>query len=190
MKSWLLNGFGMLFMTSAAYAYTGLGVCNYGKEVVPSVICYGTSVMKQTTVNGDIKVTGTLRAEGITVRNMIIQGDVELINSAVTGTVNAAGHFQADQVEFKKGVAVTGDNIILNNTKVNGLVTITSSLSTPYLQVQCGSVVTGSVLFDGKAGVVQITGDSLVQGKIVNGSMEFVKRKCAETSVGVGEVKF
>ncbi len=190
MMKGLLTGFGILLMTSAAYAYTGLGECNYGKEVVPAVICYGPAVMKQTTVNGDIKVTGTLRAENITVHNMVIQGDVVLLNSAVTGTVNATGHVQADQVEFKKGVAIVGDNIILNNSKVNGLITITSSLNTPYLQLQCGSVVTGSVLFDGKAGVIQITGDSLVQGKIVNGSMEFVKRKCAGTSVSVDGAKF
>jgi hypothetical protein len=178
MKRLIICGLLTGLMSATSYAYTGFGVCNYGNQTVTSIVCYGPTVLKQTTVNGDIKVTGDLKAENISVRDIVVQGAADISNSEVSGSVNVTGSFTANQVQFQKGVAIQSDSAILSHSKVNGLMTMTSDQSTPYLQVQCGSVVTGSVLFDGKAGVVQITGDSLVQGKVVNGSMEFVKRNC------------
>lgn len=171
--------FSLLFFTASANAYQGFGVCNYGKQKIDSVVCYGPTVMKATTVNGDVKVTGSLQAENLTAKNLLIQGSVDLKNSLIKGSTNATGALHTDHVEFKQGVAVTGNDIVMSTTKVNGMVTVTSQDKSPYLQLQCGSTITGAVLFDGKAGVVQITGDSLVQGKVVNGSMEFVKRDCS-----------
>lgn len=168
----------LFFFIPAANAYQGFGVCNYGKQKIDNVVCYGPTVMKATTVTGDVKVTGSLQAENLTARNLLIQGSIDLKNSLIKGSTNATGYLHADHVEFKRGVAVTSNDIFLNTVKVNGMVTVTSQDKSPYLQLQCGSTITGAVLFDGKAGVVQITGDSLVQGKVINGSMEFVKRDC------------
>lgn len=169
-----------LFLFScSANAYQTFGVCNYGKQTIDSVVCYGPTVMKSTIVTGDIKVTGSLQAEDLTAKNLLIQGSVDLKNSLIKGSTNAAGYLHADHVEFKQGIAVTSNDIFLNSVKVNGMVTVTSQDKSPYLQLQCGSTITGAVLFDGKAGVVQVTGDSLVQGKVVNGAMEFVKRDCS-----------
>lgn len=174
----IIGNFLFFIGVSYAYAYTGYGVCDYGKNVVDEVVCYGPTVMKGTTVKGDIKVTGPFQANNISAKNLVIEGPVEISNSQIAGSVKTAGEFSADHVEFKKGVAVTANNVVLNHSVVNGLMTITSNQKTPYLQVQCSSVITGAVLFDGKAGVVQITGESLVKGKVVNGAMEFVKRSC------------
>lgn len=168
----------MLILHNSALAYTGFGVCNYGKETIASVICYGPTVLKQTTVSGNIKVTGSLQAENISVQDIVVEGAVDIKNSQVTGSVNIVGSLMSDHVEYKKGVAVTSDKITLNHSTINGLMTVTSQQNSPYLQVQCSSVITGSVFFDGKAGVVQVTGDSIVKGKVVNGSLEFVKRTC------------
>lgn len=164
----------------AAYAYSGFGVCNHGKETVASVICNGPTVLKQTQITGDIDITGTLEAEGISVTAMTVMGSADLSASTVRGAVKVAGDLTADHVEFKKGVAVQSDKIMLNHSTVNGLLIITSEQKTPYVQLQCGTDVKGSVMFDGKAGVVQVTGDSIVRGKIVNGSTVFVKRDCSE----------
>jgi hypothetical protein len=178
MKKWMKVGLIAMLLTSTVYAYTGFGVCNYGNQVVSSVICYKPAVLKQTTINGDIKVTGSLQAFSITVQSMLIEGDVDIEDSRVFGNVSIIGDLFADNVEFKKGIAVTGDSIVLKGTKVNGLVIVTSETETPYLEVQCGSKVKGSVLFNDKAGVIKITDDSIIQGKVVNGSFEFVKAKC------------
>lgn len=177
MKRMLLLG-SIFVLINSAYAYTGFGVCNYGKESIGSVICYGPTVMKETHVAGDIKVTGSLQAENISVRGVQVEGSLDLKNSQVSGAVNVSGDFSADHVQFAQGVAVSATKIMLNNSKVNGLMTITSTKDSPTLQVQCNSVITGSVLFSGKAGLIQVTGDSLIKGKVVNGSLEFVKRDC------------
>lgn len=165
-------------ISGAAYAYSGFDVCVFGKETLPSVICYGPTVMKQTIVTGNIRVAGSLQADNVSANNLMIDGPLNIKNSYIKGSVNVTGNFFADHVEFKQGLAIAADDIVLSNSKVNGLMTITSKENNPYLQVQCQSLITGSVLFDGKAGVVQVTGDSLVQGKVVNGSLEFVKRAC------------
>lgn len=160
------------------FAYSGFGVCNHGKETLDSVMCDGPAVLKQTTVKGNMNVTGKLYAEGISVSSMTVLGDAELSNSEVNGQAKIVGNLKADHVSFKKGLAVESDTIFLSHSVVGGTLIITSNQSTPYVQVQCSSAVKGSVLFDGKAGVVQVTGDSVVQGKIINGSTEFVKRSC------------
>jgi hypothetical protein len=178
MKGWMKSGLMAMLITPPAYAYVGFGICNYGKQVVSSVVCYQPAVLKETTINGDIKVTGSLKADLITVHDVQIEGNVEIGNSQVNGDVNVVGSFFADHVAFNKSLAVTGTNIVLNHSKVNGLVIITSDNGTPYLQVQCETVIKGSILFDKKAGVVQITGDSFIQGKVSNGSLEFVKHTC------------
>lgn len=164
-----------------AHAYSGFGVCNHGNETVDSVMCDGPAVLKQTTVKSNLNVTGTLHAEGISVAaGMTVLGATEISNSEVNGEVKISGDLSADHVQFKKGVAVDSSSVILNHTMVNGMLIVTSPDKTPYVQVQCSSGVKGSVMFDGKPGVVQVTGDSDVAGKIVNGSTEFVKRSCSQ----------
>lgn len=163
---------------NAVHAYAGFGVCNHGKETLPSVICDGPTVLKQTQIKGDLKIAGTLQAEGISTTNMNIKGSAQITDAEVRGAVNVIGDLTADNVTFKKGIAVESDKIMLNHTTVNGLVIVTSKNTTPYVQVQCGSDIKGSVMFEGKPGVVQVTQDSVLRGKIVNGSTIFVKRDC------------
>lgn len=165
----------LMVLTGPLYALTGFDVCNYGKLTIPFVNCNGPAILKETKVDGDINVTGSLQADSISVKSILVQGSTQISDSQVKGSVNITGDLSADHVLFSQGIAVTSTSAILNHSKVNGLVTMTSDNKNPYLQVLCGSVVTGSVLFDGKPGVVQVSGDSSVQGKIVNGSMEFVK---------------
>jgi cytoskeletal protein CcmA (bactofilin family) len=168
----------LLFLMNHSFAYSGYGICNYGKETVSAIVCYGPTVLKGTTVTGDIKVTGSLQAESISAEGLLIEGSATLSDARINSFVNVAGDFSADHVTFKKGVAITSHTIAFNHSTVGGLVTITSAEKTPYVQVQCSTVINGAILFDGKSGVVQITGDSIVKGKVVNGSMEFVERTC------------
>jgi cytoskeletal protein CcmA (bactofilin family) len=168
----------IFMLVNTAFAYTGYNICNYGNQTIDSVICNSPTVMKDTTVRGDIKVTGSLSAKNINAQNVEVEGNTDISDSKIMGNVQIKGSFSANNVQFQKGVAVESESIMLNHSTVNGLMTITSDQNTPYLQMQCSSVISGSVLFSGKAGIVQITGESLIKGKVVNGSMEFVKRSC------------
>lgn len=163
-----------IILGSSAFAYTGFGVCNFGNQSVDAVICNEPTVMKETHVAGDIKVTGALHAENISARGIFVTGSVDIKNSQVSGAVNVTGSFSADNVQFAQGIAITSKEVTLNKSKVNGMVTMTSDKS-PHLYV-CSSEITGSIFFDGAAGVVSVTGDSKI-GKVSNGSLIFVKNE-------------
>lgn len=166
----------LLLGVTQAYGYKGFDICNFGVETVPSVVCYGPAVLKGTTVAGDLKVTGPLTAEKVTVGSLNITGATDLIDTTVSGTVQVTGNLTATNVVFSKGLTLNSDKIVLHKVKVRGAVNITSS-SSPNLTMECTSI-RGDVTFNGKAGIVQITDDSVVTGKVNNGSMIFIKSKC------------
>lgn len=163
---------------SIACADSSFGMCNFGKQTVSEVVCDGPALLKGTTVSGDVKVAGAMRASNVTMRALKIAGSTELDNATVNGTVDVTGKFQANGVDFKQALNLTTDQVLLDNSTVQGSVTITSSSTKPYLKLQCNSTVTGSVTFNGMAGVAQVTEDSIIQGKIINGTMEFVQKQC------------
>ena len=167
-----------MLIASTASAYTGFGICNFGKENVSSIICYGPAVLKETTVSGDVKVTGPFKAFHVTMGAMDITGAAEIENSTVKGTTAVRGYLAATKVDFQHGLTVTGNNVVLIGSTVEGPITITAQPDKPYLKIQCGSNVVGDVTFVGSAGVIQITDDSGLKGKIKNGQMEFVKQTC------------
>lgn len=177
MKMSILSMLVSSLMISTANAYTGFGICNFGDETVSAVICEGPSVLKGTTVLGDLRVTGPLTAEKVSAQSLTITGSVDVQNSKVTGNVNVTGNFRANGVEFRKGLNLTSDSVLLHKVKVKGSVAIHSSSNTPYLTMECTSI-RGDVTFTGKAGILKITDDSVVQGKVINGSMIFLKSKC------------
>lgn len=167
------------FFISPVHAYTGFGICNYGKETVPTVICYGPSVLIGTSITNEMKIAGQLKANKITVGSSVkVAGAVELNDSVIKGPVEITGALDAKNVDFQKSITIESDSITLNHTIVRGSMVITSKVNKPYLRLYCSTTVTGSVLFDGKEGVIEVSEESIVQGKIVNGSMEFVKKSC------------
>lgn len=162
-----------------AYAYTGFDVCNFGNEKVTSVICYGPAVLKDTTVTGDVKVAGPLKASNISAGTMHIAGSATVQGSKILGSADVAGKLYAEKVTFEKGLNVSANAITLRSSIVKGPVVVSSQATKPYLKMECGSVVTGSVTFEGMEGIIQVTDDSMVQGKIINGTLEFVRKKCS-----------
>lgn len=176
----LFKYFSFLFLVlpTFTHAYEAYGICNYGKETVETVICTGPTVLKDTTVSGDVKVVGPLTAINVSAGSLTITGDVDLQNSTIKGSAMITGALNADTVQFKKDLQVAASAITLSHTRVAGSMTVSSSTENPYLKMECGTVIKGSLTFIGKAGVIQITDDSAVTGKIKNGSMEFVKKTC------------
>lgn len=167
-----------MLLASAAHAYTGFGMCNFGKENMSHVVCYGPAVLKGTNVSGDMKVAGPLSADSISAGTITIAGTVKMLNSKVIGEANIVGTLDANNVEFMKNVNITSNSITLSHSKLDGTIKVTEHQSRPQLLIECGTIITGSVIFTDKAGIVQMTDDSSVQGKIVNGSQEFVRKSC------------
>lgn len=168
-----------LFGVVNASAYTGFDVCNFGKQQVDKVICYGPAVLKDTTIAGDVKVAGPLQATNISAGTMHIAGSATLSGSKVTGTAEVTGSLYAEKVAFGSDVNVSANDVTLHATTIKGSMIISSQATKPYLKMECGSVVAGNVTFDGMEGVIQVTDDSIVQGKVINGTMEFIRKKCS-----------
>jgi len=166
-------------MNGYAYAYTGFDICNYGNEKVAVVICYGPAVLKDTTVEGDLKVAGPLKASNISAGAMHVAGSANMLGSKVTGPAEVSGPLYAEKVTFEKDLNVSANTVTLHATMVKGSMVISSQATKPYLKMECGSVISGTVTFDGMEGIVQVTDDSMVQGKIINGTMEFIRKKCS-----------
>jgi hypothetical protein len=171
--------FTAMFFQSFAFAVEGgFGICTYGKETVPSIICYGPAVLRETTITGDLKVAGPLKASKITVGAMTIAGSVDIQDAKVKGPVDVKGYFSAKNVDFLKDLNIEANEILLNHVKEHGSMTIHSVATKAYLKMRCDTTIAGSVKFDGEEGVVQVTNDSIVQGKIINGTLEFVEENC------------
>lgn len=156
----------------------GFGVCSYTNLTLPSIVCYGPAVIKDTTVSGDMKVAGAVKATNLKANTMTVTGSLDVENSKIKGLVSITGELLAKNSTFSKDITIEGDHIILDRVRLNGSMNVTSVTNTPYLTFQCGTIVTGSVSFTGRAGVIEITSDSLVQYKIKNGSQIFVKKEC------------
>lgn len=174
----ILCGFSILMALTNVYAYTGYSVCNYGKQTVASVNCEGPAVLIDTTVMAGVTVVGPFRATNVSMGTLTITGDTDMDSCKVAGPATITGSLDAKKVSFKKGLEITSDNISLHHTTVKGNLTIHSANTNPTLTMECGSSVSGIVVFDGKAGIIRITDDSIVQGKITNGSMIFTKQSC------------
>lgn len=167
-----------LFAMPLAQAYEGFGICNFGKEEVPVVICYGPAVLKDTVVTGDVKVAGPFTANNVILGSMTITGTADMQDATVKGAADVTGQLTATNATFKKGLTVTADNVLLHHTVVKGSMVITAQTTNPTLTMECGSSISGTMTFMGKAGIIKITDDSIISGKIVNGSMIFTKKPC------------
>lgn len=170
----------LMMVCLPAFAYEAYGICNHGKENLSTVVCYGPTVLKETTVAGEIKVTGPLRAYDVTSGGVNVVGSVSLEKSMVKGRVVIVGPFSAQQTDFVGDMDMTSNEAVLSQTKVRGSIVLHSSQTEPHLKLQCGTIVTGSVTFADKPGIVEVTDDSIVQGKVVNGDIAFVKMQCPQ----------
>jgi hypothetical protein len=167
-----------ILLTSTVYAHTSFGICNYSKENVSYVICYGPAVLNSTTVSNDVKVAGTLDADKTSAGTVTIEGSAYLRDSTIRGPLNIEGKLTAYGVKFQDNIFVSSAKVLLSRSIVSGSIIITSKSANPNLILQCHTTIANSVVFNGSKGLVQISDDSVVQGKIVNATMEFINKKC------------
>lgn len=168
----------VVLMTSIAHASTGFGICNFGKETVPSIICYGPTVLDSTVVTSYIKVAGPLSARKAMAGSIFVKGTVYLQDSTIKGPVVIVGKLVANRVKIEDNLTISSDNTLLMNSTVNGSVIVNSKKINSYLILQCGTQINGSVNFNGSKGWIQTSGDSVIHGKVENATIEFVKRTC------------
>lgn len=176
-----LAGMVCLYIVSmSVYAESGFGICDFGNVTLPSIVCSGPGFLKNTIVKGDIRIAGNMEAHDIQAAAVSVTGSLTIDRSKIGGQVDVAGNLEASQTEFAKSIIVSGTTVVLNHSRVFGEVKINSTVTKPTLRLVCGSVIAGTVNFGNLEGVVQVTGDSMVQGKVINGTLEFIKESCPQ----------
>ncbi len=168
----------LAFVTSNAFANDHFGVCYYGNQTVDHIVCTGPTVVNEVTVKTNMNVAGSLRANKCTVGTLTINGSVTMNDSTIKGATTIVGELNATGVKFNDNVSITAKQARLNHVTINGSITMISTDPKPVLLVQCGTLITGSVIFKGTKGWVQMSNDALVQGKVENATIEFVSRQC------------
>lgn len=154
------------------------GICNYGKQNLPAVICFGPAILNNTSVRGNIKVVGPLTARGVQAKSLQVTGSAEVHDTQIAAAVEITGYLQSYGSHFYTTLTVEGDQLFLDHTIIGGDVTMTSNVNKPIITLQCNSSITGNVTFGGVAGVLQVSDDSAMQGKVNNGTLEFIRPKC------------
>lgn len=174
-----------LFICSTAWAYDPYGVCHLSGNTVDKVICDGPAVLVDANVKGNIKVTGTLTATNVITEGELASGAATLKKVTVKGLALIGGDLNAERSTFNQNLQVTANKTRLNGCSVKGSVVIDMNNEyAPSVKVECGSLIDGDVEFKGKKpGLVQVTDDSFLRGKVINGTMEFVRETCMKQKV-------
>lgn len=168
----------LLLWMSGSHAQSGFGICSYHDQTVPSVTCYGPAWLTKTTVTGETKVAGPLKASQSSLSTMQVKGVVQLQDTTIKHDASIMGYLTSQNSHFEHGLSIATDKVSLSSSTVTGMLEINSTSKQPVVELYCHSTIAGSVSFGEQAGVVQMTSDSLINGKVNNGTIEIVKRAC------------
>jgi cytoskeletal protein CcmA (bactofilin family) len=152
--------------------------CRFGNSVMANVTCYGPADMNKTTVTKDIQIEGPLNGVNVTLGSMTVDGPVELHESVVNGLVDVNGFMTAHKVDFHGNMAIETGDMTLDHSSVEGSIKMTSNITNQVVNLECGATVSGSIKFIGHPGVVTLTEDSNIQGRVYNGEIRFVDKAC------------
>ncbi len=172
----------LLVCSSSVWAYDPYGVCHVSNNTVDKVICDGPAVLVDTKVKGVIKVTGALTAANVITHAGLVSGSATLKNVTIDGLTVINGDLNANHSTFNQDLKATANHTVLSGCSVKGSIVIDiNNEHAPDVKIECGSLVNGDVEFKGKQpGLVQVTDDSFLKGKVINGTMEFVRETCAK----------
>lgn len=181
MKYYLRSLILFIALFSTASAYVGFDVCNYGDEKHDSVVCYGPSVFSGTVINGHVKVAGSLNAKHVKLGTVEIIGTVEINDAEIKGDAEMTGSLNANKANFEKNIKLTAAYAQFKASTVKGNITVYSGKNKPIITVVCGTTVKGGVTFADEAGVIRLSSDSIIEGKLTNGKIETIKFDCQAT---------
>lgn len=167
----------LLSLGSAAYA----NVCS---SVPGSVTCgngsldrlsgNGIVTLNSTTVTGPTTVNGVLSAEGANFETLDVNGSADLSNCIVNQSGNIKGALSAQSTKFRSILNVYSSTTKLINTKITTDLHIhhtDSKKQVVYLEKS--TEISGNIIFDDRNGVVIISKDSKISGKVVGGKISY-----------------
>lgn len=102
------------------------------------------------------------------------QGVANVSHSSVKGNVEVTGAINAKHGNFAGDLSIASDNAVLSASSVKGSITMKAKNKNPVLELYCGTTVLGDITFKNYAGIIKKSADSIIKGKVINGSIETV----------------
>lgn len=94
-----------------------------------------------------------------------------LVSVAYAEEVKVSGYLNAGHTHVNGNVVITAEKTVFMGSHVNGSITIKSSSKAPEIALQCKTVINGDITFVGQSGMVRKSIDSIINGKVVNGTI-------------------
>ena len=186
-KQLLLTGILAVSMASASLAsvcrlivpvpqvgstYNGPTICHEG--TLSDVHVNGPVHMKGTTITDLLSVNGPAMVESAKIADVKINGPLMMLDSTLTGKqVKINGPLMAKKSMIKGDINIATKHIKLDQTSAKNIVVRAGHRrKSTIVDLENHSVVSGDIIFKGKAGVVVLKTGSVVKGQVINGRVK------------------
>lgn len=173
----------VLIFSSTLNAQTIYGVCTYSNTTLKNLTCFGPATLVGTKVTGKLSVYGPLTLDDAYVNKVTVKGMIRSKNSKIHGVTSVYGPIFADKTKFFSDVFSATTVLQLVKSTVKGKLTIESKDKHPILYMACNSVIKKGVVFSNLSGLIKISNNSNIRGKIDNGT----KQKWSKEAIKCGE---
>jgi len=142
----------------------------------------GKATFQSSTFNGEVMIAAKAEVTDAKFNNQLkIAGKAELINSRMMGQTKIAGVLVAKHSVFEETVSIAAEKAIFSDSKLDKTLIIESKDKTPIVELICGTLVKGDIIFKGKSGIVKTEQPSKINFKVKNGKVESVNNPtCAK----------
>lgn len=134
----------------------------------PSVV-QGNASYSHKTFEHPLKVLGNLHAKRATFGDLTVVGRAHLRECVVKGQTNVQDVLRAFKTEFKNRIiiseAATFDECTTNN------IFVTKGYQAIEIHLTHGTIVQGSIFFEGHDGIVYLQGHSQIKGEVIGGKI-------------------
>ena len=159
--------------TSGPY---GPMTCSGG--ITPSISANGPVTMTDTIVEQTAQVNGDLTAEKVTFGSLTVNGKVTLHTVLVKGSTVISGDLSAQKTTFQDTLTISTNTVQLADCHTADLIIDNSGdgiVSPQILHLSEGSIVDGDVTFKAGDGIVRMSPDSKITGKVIGGKVVYTE---------------
>lgn len=163
----------ILMFAPFAMLHAWPGKKSYGKETVQSLDIVGSVSLEGTIVKKLAKVVGSLTAQGAQIEQLDAVGNISLTDTTINKRSSLVGKVNFYDCNVKQDLSICSDNIFISGSHVSTIyvpLLNTGYEGTQTLQLSNGTVVEGSVIFEGKNGMLVLEPGSRVLGSIEGAS--------------------
>lgn len=149
------------------------GVGSYGRELVESLHGQGLIKLKGTKVATTLKVEGSLISTDASAGTLEVYGSANLRDTVIDGTALIVGSIQATNTKFLQLLTINTPKATFTKSQIHSLVfkQEPSFKAKQVLELKQGSIIEGSLHFEGGKGEVIVDSTSRIAGKVTGGKV-------------------